>query len=376
MVRSLYVQSLLSLILCCSSHSIDAITHKPWTLFFYILADYGVDDSCEELLNNLILKGSTDSVHVIACVVQQCSDGKTRIRNLSFEQGGMMQLGATIISSADGGNPSLQALASITAQYPSDHMMISFYNSSKAVYLSDTQLHDICLTMTTCLGSGKKIDIVLANQAGMASMNYAYALSDLVLYYCASQSAIITNFDYPMMIDRISKQSVSSFDIANMVLDSSASTRSDKNGYQLAVLYLPEIASLQAITNECATYITQRMSGSNKYWVRQAIVKSVQSSIGYQDGYIDLCSFYKQLAKNVGNIRLSATEKEQLLIYCSMGHLFIQKLIIRLVASSDYASASGISIYTPCNSAIPDTFYNSYYASHNLGWSSFIKMIN
>ncbi len=358
------------------SVSCSAQLHKSWTLFVYMIVDDTSDAQAERLLSNMMQRGSTDMVNMLACVAMRCNDGKKKIRYLSIAQNAVLQCGDAIFDTDDDAEICKRALLWSANHFPSDHLMISVWNRS-GHHFSDTQFKNLFSWTCDSLRGGQKIDIVLADDSYMATIDMAYALSGSVVYYIASQLPIVPQgFDYSSIIDRITAQETTAFETSQLLLDVYRNSIATNVAYSLSTMYLSQLPVLCAAINEYAAYLTQLLTQNRKYWVRQSISKSVQRAIGFQSGYVDLFSLYGNLAKNANDMGLTAAAKQSVQLGASSGQEFVKSLVVGRVASQGYQQAGGISISCPNQPVTDPVFEDSYYAQSNPAWRSLLDTIS
>ena len=151
----------------------------------------------------------------------------------------------------------------------------------------------------------------------------------------------------------------------------------DATDYMVSVTDLNALQHLVDNCNAVAQILTSQLKGKHKDLVKSVIKKCIQinscSSFDKRGIYVDMCQFYRNLLKNIIDLKLSQSMIEQFRETLTAGiELFAKKVIKGQMTSKKYERVGGLSIYFSRYSLDP-SYYGLYWTEKNPNWLNFLE---
>ncbi len=366
---------------------------KPWTFLVYMTAANELSSQALNDLQDMIKVGSNQHVNILVYLTIKQRGRSKETRKLYVEKGEVRQIGPVI--SRDSGDVSalVDALQWACLDYPSEHIVVNLWSgkseplnrkSSKGLCHDDETGHYLtdrdCLTafswVKDIMRGGKKFDIILCDACLLGSLEMAYTFADCANYYIASEEFIPDKaFQYGALL-RLLGPSIDVYSFVKSIINSYAKANTGSTLYTLSAIDLNELDLLINNINAIAHILASQLRSKYGNVVKATIKKCVGTSLcpSFEKGiYIDLCQFYKNIFKVMGNMKLSKTVSQQFRELLQTGIELFSTVVKMKTTSKQYKQQpGGLSIYFNKHHIHP-SYYGLYWTEKNPQWLDFLE---
>lgn len=231
-----------------------------------------------------------------------------------------------------------------------------------------------------CL-NGKKLDILGFDACLMSMLEIANIAKNYVDIMVASQEVIYgEGWEYYALLASLEKNKLNHTEVAQQMIDTYQKKYNHITAdYTLAAITMDNIEALEENVHHVASLLIDCLA----YQKNKSVTKMISASRDKRFcthfdelSYIDLDHFYKNILKNLDQIKLSNTQhekrlKDQLKKNLKKGGQLIAKHVIANTTGKNLRQAGGISIYFPARRIHP-SYPNTPFAK-NGKWLSLLK---
>lgn len=386
--------------LCCFFFP-NLVHTVGWTILNYIEADnnigrYGVDN-----VKAMQRVGSNTNVNI---VVQLDEVSYKKTWRFKVKKGGKSD--DVSLSQDMGLNPEKELPESVlwaSQTYPSDYFMLILWNHGNGIvdepkgynrkikrgilydYANNTYLNNQQLKRALSVIHnnilGKKIDVLGCDACLMSMLEVCYQVKDHAKILIASENVEpAPGWDYQTFLTRLatSTGNVQPEDLARFIVESyDLFVKKIGKNYSLSAIKL-DAAEAVKINLDNIVYVFKAMAEIDPLIVRELVQKArVKSAEVYEGRYIDLISFYRNLA-----IALSHNDKsrrpilkqryDELISLLSAGEQLIKQAVFLHSSNRENGPLYGLSIYYPRSNYIHPSYPLTLFAQQS-SWLLFIK---
>jgi len=381
-----------TILIFASTSSKGAIV-KPWTVFVYIAAANDLNPYALRDLREMMQVGSSPYLNIVVYLTIQ-EDGKSKqTKKLYVEKGQLSQIGPVMERDSGDVATFTEALQWACLDYPSDRMAVVLwdhgsgplnrrqslnrgicYDYDTGHYLTDRDCLDALSWACEKVRGGKKFDIVACDACLLASLEMAYTFASCADYFVASEETIPGNgFQYAYLLNKLSLQSLDTLSFVKLMVSSYEKEYLGTLNYTLSAIDLNIVNQLTHNVNVVAQILSSNLKGKNSSASRTTIKKSIKSCISFDNGiYIDLCMFYKNILKNISQLKLPKVVTQQFKRTLMTGIDLFSTAVKAQVTSRNYKQVGGLSMYFS-RYAIEPSYYGLYWTEKNPNWLNFLE---
>jgi len=253
------------------------------------------------------------------------------------------------------------------------------FNEHSRTYMDNSTLVNALSTIKTKVLKNKKIDLLGMDACLMAMVEVGYLARDYANILVASQEVELAHgWPYAAVMAALSEKNITPKRVAQSIVTVFETYYKDKIPfYTQSAIDLTCMNSLKtnldtfALAFKACRTVDKNLMTS---YARSARNQTVQFS---SPGYVDLHSFFTELAKQIAqqiptSSALSRTRDiENLRIIIANGIKIVENSVFAYAAGKTLARAKGLSIYFP--TGFIDTSYPKNDFSRDCGWYGFIK---
>ncbi len=342
--------------------------NKSWTFLVYLAGANDLDVFIQQNMNQMMSVGSNDKINILVYLSTHFAGQNKETKKLYVNKGSLTQHGPTEVRDSGSVETFKDALA-WAATFPSDNIAVVVWDhgsgplnrapilsSDRGVcydydtgnYLTDRDLLSAFSWARNTLRQGKNFDIVAFDACLMASVEIAATLSSCVNYLVSSEDTIPgAGYDYNRVLNKFNTQTFDSLSFAKRMVTAYKEAYVNKGDFTLSAVDLQSLDGFIVNLNDVSKFLTKQLQGKNKIAVKNAVKKSMSALYCpcFGSVYCDLLQFYKNLAKNMSGLKLSASEASALKIMLSNGIGMFPDFIKANVKSNSFKQAGGLTIY-------------------------------
>lgn len=368
---------------------------KPWTLLVYV-AESGDDSRLVlENLKKMIKIGSNDQVNMVVYITFQESSGENKTKKLYVEKNNLRQIGPMLDRDSGDVSTFAEALQWATLDYPSEHLAVVVVGrgvgivsketfASKALcydfksenYLTDSDCYAALSWIYSYVRKEQKIDIIACESSFLGSLEMAHVFAPFADYFIAPEGKIGTKgFAYDDIMVSLIKKKLTPLELAQVIISSYGDEHGNNVGYALSLIDLRIIPLLIDNVNIVAQVLDSHCNSKYKDQMKEMIKKSAGKSVcpSFNSGiYIDLCQFYRNLLKNIADLKLSPVIASQFEDVLKDGIELFAQTVKEQIAHRKYKKLGGLSVYFARKSVHP-SYFGSHWIANNPQWLYFLE---
>jgi hypothetical protein len=393
-------KSMILLFLIVGNACLLSVTHskerKPWTVLIYVAESGSNSASVLYNLKKMTKTGSNNLVNVIVYMtLQEHKNGDTETKKIYVEKNNLRQIGPVLNRDSGDIASFAESLEWATLDYPSEHLAVIMvgrgvgiinkdpfpsrglcYDVASENYLTDSDCNAALSWIYSYVRKERKIDILACEASFLSSVEMAHAFAPFVNYFIAPEGKVgEKGFAYDAIIMALTKKLLTPFECAQAITSSYSSAHGDNAGYALSLVDLHHFTEIIDNINVVAQVLDSHCNGKYKEETKEMIKKSVNKNAcpSFNGGmYVDVCQFYRNLLKNIKDLKLSPVIAEQFEGVLQEGIALFADVVKEQITHRKYKTLGGLSIYFARRSIHP-SYFGSYWIDNHPQWLYFLE---
>jgi hypothetical protein len=384
--------------LVCVTSAQSLQQKKPWTFLVYLAGANDLDSFIQQNMDQMMEVGSNDKINILVYLSTHFAGKNKETKKLYINKGSFTQYGPTM--SRDSGNVETfkSALAWACNDFPSDRIAVVLwdhgsgplnrapipssergicYDFDTGHYLTDRDLLSAFSWARDTFRRGKKFDIVAFDACLMASLEIGVTLSSSVNYMVASEDSIPGyGFDYNLVLNQFRSRVLDPLSFAKRMVSAYQEEYARYSEYTLSAVDLQVIGSFVNNFNQVSQFLTNllKLQGSRGAAAKNVIKKSLSQYACpcFAGIYVDILQFYKNILKNIPDLKVSIPDATDLQVLLSNGIAQFPYFVRANTVSNKYKQAGGLTIYFD-PARIDASYSQLYWTEINSAWFNLLK---
>lgn len=364
---------------------------KPWTFLVYLAGANDLDDFIQTNMDQMMSMGSNERINVLVYLSTHYAGHNKETKKLYVNKGSVTQYGPATARDSGSVETFKSALAWACTEFPSDHIAVvcwdhgsgplnrapipSYnrgvcYDYDTGHYLTDRDLLSAFSWARDTHRRGKKFDIIAFDACLMASVEIAATLASCANYMVASENLIPgAGYDYTRVLNQFNARTLDPLTFAKRMVAAYQEAYARESDHTLSAIDLQVLGGFMSNFSEVAEFLTTQLRGNNKIAAKSMIRKSIGDLVcpSFNEVYIDLLQFYKNLLKNIFDLKLPLSALSDFQALLSKGIAQFPYFIRANTVGSDFSKAGGLTVYFDSRGV--DASYNRLFWTTEInGW--------
>lgn len=369
---------------------------KPWTFLVYLAGANDLDEFIEQNMSQMMSIGSNDKINILVYLSTHYAGHNKETKKLYVNKGSLTQYGPTMARDSGNVETFKSALSWACNDFPSDRIAVVCwdhgsgplnrapipshdrgvcYDFDTGHYLTDRDLLSAFSWARDTLRRGKKFDIIAFDACLMASIEIAATLSSCANYMVASEDVIPgAGYDYSRVLNLFNTRTLDPLMFVKQMVAAYQEAYARESDYTLSAIDLQVLSGFINNLNEVSQFLTTQLQGRNKIVVKNVIKKSAGDLFCacFNGIYIDLLQFYKNLLRNIFDLKLPLNETSDFQLLLTSGIAQFPYFVRANAVGKNFSKAGGLTVYFDPK-GIDVSYPKLFWTETNGSWCNLLK---